>query len=69
MEIYHLIGINLRRPFDEENLKIKYYEGKLKILYTSYLFENIRSLNRFELFISVFQSLFRNYFSKKVLMM
>ncbi len=56
----------MRRPYiDEENLKIKYYEGKLKFFYTSYLFENIRSLNRFELFISVFQSLFRNYFFKK----
>ena len=39
----------MRRPYiDEENLKIKYYEGKLKFFYTSYLFENIRSLNRFE---------------------
>lgn len=53
-----------RRPHLKENKKY-YYEGVLSMFYNSVFFENIRILNRIDLFITVFQNKLNYIINKK----
>ena len=49
----------VRRPYLVKD-KIKYYDGYLKYIYRSFIYENIRIVNRIDWVVVLFQSIFYN---------